>query len=187
MYNDEQPWDKQYLSYIVISNPTDYDVKFCINAWDSSWPTTKYFISSRWEYRWRTVWLQAIYAQPLPSFFINPYVSTSTDESTTVLRYNDLGLTLFCEGDNPTLACIDVANEDCTLFGEHIFDLEERDLVNMMVKNNITEQDVDEEDWGERRVTFNEGNIDFYYDNGELVSIIMGAWQRFSAQPTCLR
>lgn len=85
MYNDEQPWDKQYLSYIVISNPTDYDVKFCINAWDSSWPTTKYFISSRWEYRWRTVWLQAIYAQPLPSFFINPYVSTSTDESATML------------------------------------------------------------------------------------------------------
>ena len=44
-----------------------------------------------------------------------------------------------------------------------------------MVKNNLTEQDVDEEDWGERRVTFNQGNIDFYYDNGELVSIILGA------------
>ena len=48
-------------------------------------------------------------------------------------------------------------------------------MVNLMVKNNITEQDVDEEDWGERRVTFNEGNIDFYYDEGELVSIILGA------------
>ena len=50
-----------------------------------------------------------------------------------------------------------------------------RQLVALMVKNNLTEQDVDEEDWGERRVTFNEGNIDFYYDNDELVSIILGA------------
>lgn len=102
-------------------------------------------------------------------------IDNAADESTTVLRYNNDGLTLFCEGENPTLACIDISNEDCTLFGEQVFDLDERELVNLMVKNNITEQDVDEEDWGERRVTFNEGNIDFYYDNGELVSIILGA------------
>lgn len=102
-------------------------------------------------------------------------IDNAADESTTVLRYNDEGLTLFCEGENPTLACIDVSNEDCTLFGEKVFELDERSLVSLMVKNNITEQDVDEEDWGERRVTFNEGNIDFYYDNGEMVSIILGA------------
>lgn len=102
-------------------------------------------------------------------------IDNAADESTTVLRYNDLGLTLFCEGENPVLACIDIANEDCTLFGEKVFDLDERELVNLMVKNNITEQDIDDEDWGERRITFNEGNIDFYYDNEELISIILGA------------
>ena len=102
-------------------------------------------------------------------------IDNAADESTTVLRYNEIGLTLFCVGENPTVACIDIANEDCTLFGEHIFDMDEREIVALMVKNNITEQDVDEEDWGERRVTFNEGNIDFYFDNGELISIILGA------------
>lgn len=102
-------------------------------------------------------------------------IDNAADESTTVLRYNDEGLTLFCEGEKPILACIDIANEDCTLFGEKVFDLDERALVNLMVKNNITEQDVDDEDWGERRITFNEGNIDFYYDNEELISIILGA------------
>lgn len=102
-------------------------------------------------------------------------IDNAADESTTVLRYNEMGVTLFCEGENPTLACIDISNEDCTLFGEKIFDMTEREIVALMVKNNITEQDVDEEDWGERRVSFNEGNIDFYYDDGELVSIIMGA------------
>lgn len=102
-------------------------------------------------------------------------IDNAADESTTVLRYNEDGLTLFCEGENPTLACIDIANEDSTLFGENVFDMNEREVVALMVKNNLTEQDVDEEDWGERRVTFNEGNIDFYFDNGELVSIILGA------------
>ena len=45
----------------------------------------------------------------------------------------------------------------------------------LMVKNNYTEQDADEEDWGERRISFPEGNVDFYFDEGELVSIILGA------------
>lgn len=102
-------------------------------------------------------------------------IDNAADESTTVLRYNDIGLTLFCEGENPILACIDVCNEDSTLFGKQVFDLNERELVKLMVDNNYTEQDVDEEDWGERRVTFPEGNIDFYFDEGELVSIILGA------------
>ena len=94
MYWDE-PWSPsfgkdKYLSYIIISNPTENDVKFCIDAGSSNankefpWPTTKYFISSRWEYRGKTVWLQAIYAQPLPSFFINPYVDTSIYEDSTM-------------------------------------------------------------------------------------------------------
>ena len=102
-------------------------------------------------------------------------IENAVDESTTVLRYNDLGLTIFCEGDNPTVACIDASNDECTLFGEHIFEKKERELVSLMVKNNYTEQDVDDEDWGERRVTFPEGNIDFYFDEGELISIIFGA------------
>ncbi len=102
-------------------------------------------------------------------------IDNAADESTTVLRYNDDGITIFCEGDNPTVSCIDIANEDCTLFGENIFDLDERQLVTLMVKNNYTEQDVDEEDWGERRVSFPQGNVDFYFDEGELVSVILGA------------
>ena len=101
-------------------------------------------------------------------------IDNAADESTTVLRYNELGLTLFCEGDNPVLACIDVANNDCTLFGETVFDLDERAIVSLMVRNNLTEEDADEEDWGERRISFPQGNVDFYFDQGELVSIILG-------------
>lgn len=102
-------------------------------------------------------------------------IDNAADESTTVLRYNDQGITLFFEGENPQLACIDLANEECTLFGQSVFELNERAIVDLMVKSNYLEQDVDDEDWGERRVSFPEGNIDFYFDDGELVSIILGA------------
>lgn len=101
-------------------------------------------------------------------------IDNAADEPTTVLHYNDLGITLFCEGENPTLACIDVSNEECKLFDKNVFDMSEREIVKLMVSNNYTEQDADEEDWGERRITFPEGNIDFYFDNGELMSIIFG-------------
>ena len=102
-------------------------------------------------------------------------IQNAADEDTTVLRYTDLGLTLFFEGDNPELACINIENEECTIFGKEVFDLDERDLVKLMVDNGYAEQDVDDEDWGERRVTFPRGNIDFYYDQGEMTSIIIGA------------
>ena len=99
----------------------------------------------------------------------------AADEPTTVLRYLDDGLTLFFEGENPVLACIDVSNEESTLFGEDVFDMGERQIVELMVRHNYAEQDVDDEDWGERRVSFPEGNIDFYLDGDELMSIVMGS------------
>lgn len=101
-------------------------------------------------------------------------IDNAADEPTTVLRYNNHGITLFFEGENPVLACIDVSNEECTLFDKCIFDMNERQLVELMVANKYLEQDVDEEEWGERRVSFPEGNIDFFFDEGELVSIIIG-------------
>ncbi len=101
-------------------------------------------------------------------------IDNAADEPTTVLRYNNHGITLFFEGENPVLACIDVSNEECTLFDKRIFDMNERQLVGLMVANKYLEQDVDEEEWGERRVSFPEGNIDFFFDEGELVSIIIG-------------
>ena len=102
-------------------------------------------------------------------------IENAADEPTTILRYNDLGMTLFFEGENPVLACIDTYNEDCELLGAPVFDLDEKALVQLMVRNGYSEEDVDDEDWGERRVSFPEGNVDFFFDEGELASITLGA------------
>ena len=101
-------------------------------------------------------------------------IDNAADEPTTVLHYNDMGITMFFEGENPVLACIDVSNDECTIFGKEIFNMDERQIVAFMVSNNYTEQDVDDEDWGERRISFPEGNIDFFLEDDELTSIIIG-------------
>lgn len=100
-------------------------------------------------------------------------IDNAEGESTTVLRYDEK-LTLFFEGENPTLACIDIYDEEALLFNQEIFDLNEKELVQLMVANKYFEQDVENEDWGERRVTFGEGNIDFFFEDDEMVSIIIG-------------
>lgn len=100
-------------------------------------------------------------------------IDNAASETSTVLRYHD-SLTLFFEGENPILSCIDITDENATLFGKDIFDLNEKEIVKLMVENQYFEQDVDNEDWGERRITFNEGNIDFYMEDDELMSVIIG-------------
>ena len=101
-------------------------------------------------------------------------IDNAADEATTVLHYNDEGLTLFFEGENPILSCIDISNEDSTLYEKNIFDMNEKEITQLLIANKYFEEDIDNEVWGERRVTFNEGNIDFFFDNDELVSIQFG-------------
>ena len=101
-------------------------------------------------------------------------IDNAIDEITTVLHYNDDGVTLFFEGPTPTLQCIDISCDEATLFGEHIFDLGEKDLVKLLIKNNYCAQDIENEDWGERRISFNEGNIDFFFENDILMSVVYG-------------
>ena len=102
-------------------------------------------------------------------------IYNAADEPTTVLHYNTLSTTLFFEGENPKLLCIDTSNDECTLFEKDVFDLDERTIVQLMVAHDFTEQDADDEDWGERRISFPQANIDFYFDEGELTSIVWGA------------
>ena len=102
-------------------------------------------------------------------------IDNAADEPTTVLRYEELGLTLFFEEENPVLACIDVCDCESTLFGEHVFDYDERALVNLMKQHGYTELDTDDEDWGERRVSFADADVDFFFEQGELQSVSLGA------------
>ena len=101
-------------------------------------------------------------------------MENAADETTTILHYNDGKLTLFFEGDNPILECIDISDNSTKLLGKSVFELNEKEIVQLMVENKYFEQDADEEAWGERRISFPDGNIDFYFEKDELLAIVYG-------------
>lgn len=101
-------------------------------------------------------------------------INNVADEATTVLHYNLHNVTLFFEGNEPRLQCMDISNHDCLLFGKRLFDMRKKELVAMMVEHKYLEQDMDKEEWGEERISFLDGNVDFYFQGERLVSVIAG-------------
>jgi hypothetical protein len=98
------------------------------------------------------------------------------DESDAeVWNYWDMGHTLFFEKDlNNRFTCFETDNEDVTLFGQKVFELTENEITNLMKENGYSDLDAENEEWGERRVSFNDAVTDFYFEDGQLVSISWG-------------
>ncbi len=101
-------------------------------------------------------------------------IDNGMEEETLVLHYDDQNLTLFFEGETKLLNCIDTDDEDTLLFGQKIYTMNEKEIAQLMIANNYFAEDIEIESWGERRVTFIEGNIDFFFENDELMSVVFG-------------
>lgn len=94
---------------------------------------------------------------------------------TTILHYDDLNVSLFFENnENSKLVCIDIDNPELKLFGEKLIGKNSKEVVELMVKNEIYNQNMEEETWGEKRISFEDYSIDFYFQDEELVSITYG-------------
>lgn len=102
-------------------------------------------------------------------------IDNGFDEALKVAHYDGLDMTLFFEGEAKTLNCIDIYNSNATLFGEKIIGSTEREVVSLLVANKYYEQDIETEAWGERRVSFAEGNIDLFFADNRLASISIGS------------
>lgn len=100
-------------------------------------------------------------------------IENAADKPTTVLTYED-SMTLFFEGESKKLTCIDIIDEDTTLFGKTIFELDEAQLIALMKDNNFKNFEKEKEDWGETRITYKPGDIDFYFEDDELISVNIG-------------
>ena len=99
------------------------------------------------------------------------------DLDTILWNYDKEGLTVFFEGkNNHVLSCFETDNEEVTLFGKKIFGLNEQEITALMKENGLSQIDSDEEEWGERRVSFDEGLIDFYFQDGKLVTVNWGVF-----------
>jgi len=84
---------------------------------------------------------------------------------------------VFFEGkNNHVLSCFETDNEETTLFGKKVFSMTEQEIIELMKEEGLTQIDTEEEEWGEKRVSFDEGLIDFYFQDGKLVTVNWGVF-----------
>ncbi|MCH3924504.1 MAG: hypothetical protein LKE30_06275 [Bacteroidales bacterium] len=101
-------------------------------------------------------------------------IGSDVDCPTELLHYNKLGFSLFFSMEDEKLDCIDIVSKDVTLFGEKIMNKQSKDITNLMIKNDIVNQTMENEAWGEKRISFPDYSIDFFFVNDKLGSITIG-------------
>ena len=99
------------------------------------------------------------------------------DENSMAYFYDKYHLIAFFEGfDNMVLSILETKNPDVTLFGEKVFDMDEIGIHKMMKDHGYEEIDSEILTWGGKRISFEEANMDFYFENSKLTAINWGCF-----------
>ena len=97
------------------------------------------------------------------------------ETSCTVYHYWDSGFSLFFDNkNNMRFSSVEVDNKNVLLFTQKIFSLNEQQIIDLMKQNNFTLTDSEKQEWGEKRLSFDEAGLDCYFENGKLSSINFG-------------
>ena len=95
--------------------------------------------------------------------------------NTVVLFYYEQGITVFFEGrEKSVVACIETENPDAVLYGKTIFNTTEEDIVALMAGKGFEVAEIEMETTGEKRVSYDDAMIDFFFLDGDLVFVNWG-------------
>jgi len=97
------------------------------------------------------------------------------DCQSTVWHYWDQGFSIFFDENNSQLfGCVEIDNEEAILWGKKIFLLNEQQIIDLFKSKNYPQYETEVHEWGEKRLSFDEANIDFYFEKNKLTSINYG-------------
>jgi hypothetical protein len=95
--------------------------------------------------------------------------------NTVVLFYYELGITVFFEGrEKSVVACIETENPDSMIYGKTVFNMTEEDIIALMATKGFEVAEIEMETTGERRVSYDDAMIDFFFLDGDLVFVNWG-------------
>ncbi len=90
-------------------------------------------------------------------------------------HYYEQGFSLFFDANNDQLfICVDMMNQHAKLWDVIIFDLTEKQIIQLFKDKGIYLYEQEPHEWGEKRLSFDEANIDFYFQKNRLVSVNYG-------------
>jgi hypothetical protein len=97
------------------------------------------------------------------------------DTESFVMHYWDQGFSLFFDNlKDQRFSSVEVDNYETVLFGKQVFTMREKELIELMSVNGHKLSDTENQDWGEKRLSFDTAGIDFYFENSKLQSINFG-------------
>lgn len=101
-------------------------------------------------------------------------LAEGTENVSILYDYDDDDISLYFEGvSQMVVASISTKNENATLFGERIYDMNRNEIVEMMKQNGYKEFEIEEQD-GDTCIIYDELMLDFYFIDGELVDVLWG-------------
>jgi hypothetical protein len=94
------------------------------------------------------------------------------DYKSIVWHYWQQGFSLFFDDSHHnTFSCVELDESDCVLWGEPIFKLNEKKIIELFNDNNFTDIDAEDHEWGEKRISFDDAVVDLYFEKGKLMSV----------------
>ena len=95
--------------------------------------------------------------------------------NTVVLYYYEQGITIFFEGrEKSVVACIETENPEAVMYGKTIFDMTEQDIIALMTEKGYEVAEMELETSGERRISYDDAMIDFFFLDGDLIVVNWG-------------
>lgn len=105
-------------------------------------------------------------------------MDTAGEYPSTVLHYWKQGFSLFFDHTHDkTFSCAEIDARTALLWDVKIFEWKPEQVIDLFRKKGFTASDSEKHEWGEKRVSFDEALIDFYFENDMMTSI------NFSAPP----
>ena len=97
-----------------------------------------------------------------------------TENRSIYYEYDDLQTNIYFEGiTKSVVACFETENENATLYGKKVFDLNQETVIEMMKAQGFKELEQETED-GELRISFEDALIDFFFDGEGMTAVSWG-------------
>lgn len=109
-----------------------------------------------------------------PNYYEELSDMEETGNRSIYYEYEDLDTNIYFEGITKSVAaCFETENDKSELFGTKVFDLNRKQVIELMRENGFSELEEEDED-GEHRISFEDGLIDFFFDGEKMTAVSWG-------------
>lgn len=110
----------------------------------------------------------------MPDFYEELSDMEETGNRSIFYEYDELETNIYFEGvTKSVVACFETENMEATLYGNPVFDLTKKEIIDLMKEHGFKELEEETED-EELRVSFEDAMIDFFFDEDELTAVSWG-------------